>query len=63
VKDLNGDGLPEIIMPNANELHWNRGNWKFDLEPLLRFPKAPPHRALSPTSMATTKWIFWPFPR
>jgi len=42
VKDLNGDGLPEIILPNANQLHWNRGNWKFDLEPLLRFPKAPP---------------------
>ena len=42
VKDLNGDGLPEIILPHANELHWNRGNWKFDVEPLLRFPKAPP---------------------
>lgn len=42
VKDLNGDGLPEIILLQANELHWNRGNWKFDLEPLLRFPKAPP---------------------
>ena len=42
VEDLNGDGLPEIILPAANELHWNRGNWKFDLEPLLRFPQVPP---------------------
>jgi hypothetical protein len=42
VKDLNGDGLPEIILLQANQLHWNRGNWKFDLEPLLRYPKAPP---------------------
>ena len=42
VEDLNGDGLPDIILPGANELHWNRGNWKFDLEPLLRFPQVPP---------------------
>ncbi len=54
VKDLNGDGLPEIILPGANELHWNRGNWKFDLEPLLRFPKDRPQRALSPISTATS---------
>ena len=30
VKDLNGDGLPEILLPGANELHWNRGGWKFE---------------------------------
>ena len=58
VEDLNGDGLPEIILPGANELHWNRGNWKFDLEPLLRFPKYRPPRASSPISTATAFWIF-----
>jgi len=42
VADLNDDGLPEIILPGANKLHWNRGNWKFDLVPLLRFMQVPP---------------------
>ena len=30
VKDINGDGLPEILLPGANEVHWNRGGWKFE---------------------------------
>jgi len=30
VKDLNADGLPEILLPGANELYWNRGGWKFE---------------------------------
>ncbi|MBT5846192.1 MAG: hypothetical protein HOH86_06325, partial [Verrucomicrobiales bacterium] len=35
VKDINGDGLPEILLPGANEVHWNRGGWKFERAPLF----------------------------
>ncbi|MDE2713394.1 MAG: FG-GAP-like repeat-containing protein [Verrucomicrobiota bacterium] len=29
-QDLNLDGLPEIIFPAINAVHWNRGGWKFE---------------------------------
>ena len=33
--DLDGDGLPEILVGDANTLYRNRGDWKFEPEPLL----------------------------
>ncbi len=35
VADLNGDGLPEILLGEANLLYRNRGDWNFSTEPLL----------------------------
>jgi hypothetical protein len=35
VKDLNGDGLPEILLPGANKVYWNQGGWKFEHAPLF----------------------------
>jgi hypothetical protein len=40
--DLDGDGLSEILVPGMNEVHWNRGNWRFEKQPLFTHPvKAP----------------------
>ena len=41
VKDFNGDGLPEIVLPGVNELHWNLGDWKFDRQKLVKFFPGP----------------------
>ena len=41
VKDFNGDGLPEIVLPGVNELHWNLGGWKFDRQKLFKFFPVP----------------------
>jgi len=35
VKDLNGDGLPEMLLPGANKVYWNQGGWKFEHAPLF----------------------------
>ena len=40
VQDLNHDGLPEIIFPATNTVHWNRGGWKFEAAKLCAvFPE------------------------
>lgn len=38
VHDLNHDGLPEIVMSGFNEVYWNRGGWKFEKQPLCKYP-------------------------
>jgi hypothetical protein len=38
VQDLNGDGLSELILPQVNEVHWNRGGMKFEVAPLFKLP-------------------------
>ncbi len=45
VRDLNGDGLPEIITTGSNLIYWNRGGLKFRPEQLINgmsglFPNA-----------------------
>ena len=44
VVDLDGDGLPEILLGEANMLYRNRGDWNFVSEPLL--PQLAPGRSL-----------------
>ena len=40
VQDLDHDGLPEIIFPAVNAVHWNRGGWKFEARKLCAvFPE------------------------
>lgn len=41
VYDLNRDGLPEILLAGANDLFWNRGDFKFEHEPLVPQAKWP----------------------
>ena len=36
VKDIDLDGLPDVLLPGANELHLNRGDWKFERTALFR---------------------------
>lgn len=38
VYDLNGDGLSELLIPAANLMYRNRGDWQFDRLPLLSYP-------------------------
>ena len=37
IHDLNQDGLPEIVVCAFNEIHWNRGNWKFEKKTLCKY--------------------------
>ncbi len=41
VYDLNKDGLPEIVLAGCNLIYWNRGNGKFEHEPMLEYPIMP----------------------
>lgn len=38
LQDLNGDHRPEVIMAGVNEIHWNRGDWKFEKADLVSLP-------------------------
>ena len=38
VYDLNGDGLPEIVLVGLNLVYWNKGGGKFEAGPLLSEP-------------------------
>lgn len=38
IHDLNNDGLPEIVISGFNEVYWNKGDWKFDKQPLCKYP-------------------------
>ena len=33
--DLNGDGLSDLILPNTNQVMWNRGQFRFETERLV----------------------------
>ena len=46
VKDLNGDGRPEIIFAGNNSLLWNRGDWKWERAPLCDYFHDPLSSAL-----------------
>ena len=43
VRDVDRDGLPDLILGGANTLVRNRGNWKFEAEPAA--PELPPGTA------------------
>ena len=38
VRDLNADGLPEIILGGCNLVFWNKGGRKFEKRPFLKHP-------------------------
>lgn len=40
IVDLNGDRLPEIVLPAANEVWWNAGKWRFAKRDLVKHPVA-----------------------
>lgn len=40
--DLDKNGLSDIILPGINEVHYNRGEWRFEVEPLMEFPAKEP---------------------
>ena len=40
VHDLDGDGLPEVILAGVNKVYWNRGGLKFEAGKFLEQPPA-----------------------
>jgi len=40
IYDLDGDGLSELLIPPANLLYHNRGDWNFDRLPLMTYPSS-----------------------
>jgi hypothetical protein len=42
-RDLNHDGLPEVIVAGFNDVYWNQGNWKFERKKLCDYPVKHPN--------------------
>ncbi len=38
VHDLDGNGLADILLPGANLIYWNRGDWKLEHDRLCDYP-------------------------
>lgn len=39
LRDMNGDGLSEILLGGCNELYWNRGSGQFEKDQLFDYPE------------------------